>query len=95
MNELKSMASSSAMSAAMRTLDRSSIYPLFAELATKVSSRNFGPLSLSEAYQVVSHGFEHTSVSSTENQMEALSNQVEDQVAASPRGSLSKEFISV
>jgi len=91
LNAKRAFESSSFMSV-MRALEDSSRFASFNELAEKLSSRIVGPLTLSEAYQVVAQSFEQTSDSTDIGRMEKLSSQVERQVNEAPKGPLSKEF---
>ena len=91
LSAMRAFENSSAMSV-IRALEDSSRFVSFNELAEKLSSRIVGPLTLSEAYQVVAQSFEQTSDSTDVGRMETLSSQVERQVNEAPKGALSKEF---
>lgn len=75
-----------------KTLENSSRYASFNALAEKFSSQLVGPLTLSEAYQVVAENYLQTSSSSEVERMEDLSNTVDSLAQNAPSGTLSLEF---
>ena len=88
---MRSFENSSVMST-IRALQNSSQFASFNELAERCSSQNFGPLTLSEAYQFITESYFHTSGSSEIDRLENLACSVEHCVQKAPEGALSKEF---
>lgn len=88
---MKSFENSSAMNA-IRDLQDTSRFASFNELAKRFSSQMVGPLTLSEAFQVVAENYMQTPGSTEIDRFEALSSQVELLVQKAPKGALSKEF---
>jgi Mg/Co/Ni transporter MgtE len=82
---------SSAMSA-IRALEDTSRFSTFNELAKNLTSRFAAPLTLSEAYQVVTEEYLNTIGPSETERLDALSDKLEIQLQKSPNGALSKEF---
>jgi len=77
---------------AIKSLQDSSRFNSFNELADKFSSQMVGPLTLSQAYQVVTQEYSQTTGASDTERLEVLTGKVDFLVKKAPKGALSKEF---
>ncbi len=82
----------SSLISTIRALQDSSRFASFNELAERFSSKNVGPLTLSEAYQFVTENYLQTSSSTEIDRLEELTANVDHRVQKAPDGALSKEF---
>jgi hypothetical protein len=87
----KALENSSFLSA-VKALNDSSRFSSFNHLADILSSKYIGPLTLSEAYQVVAQSYVETPAESIDTRLEKVSKQVEERVKNAPHGVLSGEF---
>jgi len=77
---------------AIKSLQDSARFFSFNDLAEKFSSQMVGPLTLGQAYQVVTQEYSQTIGASDTDRLEKLTDKVDFLVQKAPKGALSKEF---